>query len=441
MTGAPPQVQVPQVQVRTAILVFLAALSIRVLFCFVAVPLLNLKTGPAQPDFYDSTDGYINIAQTLAEHGRYAFSADAPLTTYRAPMFPFAIAAVYAVVKNIGTAVLLVNCVTSALTCLIVFDLARRVIPRPITVRFMSAAILFPLSIYYCASSFSDTFVAFTVSLYVLSLIRLVQSPSLRTAASCGIAFAVAALTKAVVVPIPALICGLMLIRHRSALRPAFVSAMIGFGLVGLWTVRNYAATDRFVLITGGSGYNALVGNYMIDEWTDCDTSLAYGRAKAREFIESSTGRRVDTAELRPAGFLDIPPEIDRAYGDAAFKMMTKSPLLTMRKLAINSLRFWYFSSGPTKSIANAVVNGSTLLLAILALPLLLRQRRVEAEMIGLFVVSSVVLYSLIIVHSSRFCLPMVMVLTPLAAHGLVQLLAYSRSGRISALASPARQE
>lgn len=441
MTDPQPQLQVPCAHRRTAVLVFLAALSVRLLFCFVAVPLLHLKTGPAELDFYDSTDGYINIAQTLVDHGRYAFSADAPLTTYRAPMFPFAIAAVYSVVRNIGTAVLLVNCVASALTCLVVFDLARRVIPRTISVKFMASAILFPLSIYYCASSFSDTFVAFAVSLYVLSLVRLVQTPGLRIAAICGIAFAAAALTKAVVVPIPVLVCVFMLIRRPNALRPAIVSAILGFGLVGLWTVRNYAATDRFVLITGGSGYNALVGNYMIDEWTDCDASLAYGRAKAKAFIESSTGRTVDTPDLRPAGFLDIPPEIDRLYGDAAFRTMVKSPLLTMRKLAINGIRFWYFSSGRTKSIANAVVNGAVLVLTLLAVPSLLRHRRMEAEMIGLFVVSFVVLYSLIIVHSSRFCLPMVMVLTPLAAHGLVQLLAYLRSGRISALASPARQE
>ncbi len=413
---------------QTALAIFAAALAVRLMFCFVAVPVLNLKTGPSQADFYDSTDGYINIAANLVENGRFAFSADAPPTTYRAPVFPFAVAIVYAIIGNLGTAVLITNCIASALTCVVVLWIGRALVGDRAGFLLATPAILFPLSIYYCASSFSDTFVALTVSLYALALLKLFQTSTRGGSMKCGLAFALAALTKAVVVPIPVLICAYAAARRRAALRPAVASMLIGFAVVGLWTARNYQATGRFVLITGGSGYNALIGNFMIDESADCDTSLAYGRARAREYIDEHAGRSIETADLRPTGFLDIPPDIDRLYGRSAARMMYDSPGLLFRKLAVNALRFWYFSSGPTKSLANAIVNGLVLLFALAGAAALLRERRMELEVLGLIVVAFVVLYSLIIVHSSRFCLPMVMVLLPMAAWGALRVLGLFRA-------------
>ncbi|MBK8270983.1 MAG: glycosyltransferase family 39 protein [Planctomycetes bacterium] len=408
---------------RTALGIFAVALVVRLLFCFSAVPLLQLKTGPSQADFFTSTDGYMNIAKTLVDHGKYAFAAEAPPTSYRAPMFPFAIASGYALLRDVGVSVLVVNCLASALTCVLVYFIAVRLVGSRAGLALMIPAIFLPLSIYYCASSFSDTFFALAIALYLLTLLRLMQSPNRRSGLLHGIAIAFAALTKAVALPLPLVVGTYALLRRPSAIRPLVISLMIGFAGIGIWTARNYASTGRFVLVTGGSGYNALIGNFMIDEWTDCDTALAHGRRLAQARVQEEQGSVINTRDLRPTGFLDVPPDIDQLYGRSAMQMMLDSPQLLMRKLAINSVRFWYFSSSKAKSLANGLVNGLILLFALAALPELLRTRRPETEVIGLVAITFVVLYSLIIVHSSRFCLPMVMVLTPMASVGFARLL------------------
>lgn len=437
---------------RLAVIVTIA-LTVRLLFCFVAVPSLNLRTGPTQPDFYSSTDGYVQIAATLIDHGKYAFSADAPPTTYRAPMFPLALAAAYSIVRDIGTSVLLVNCLVSALTCAFVFLIARRFVGERAGFVLTAPAIFFPLSIYYCASSFSDTFFAFAVSLYALTLLRLLQTPTAASGFLHGMAYAFAALTKAVILPLPFVIGAYLLVRtkigsefgqrgrHLEASLPTqqnrapraglikhlSTAIFVGAAFISIWTARNHAVTDRLILITGGSGYNALIGNYMIEEWSDCDTSLAYGRAHAFEHVRKMYQAEIHKHELRPTNYLDVPADIDRLYGRAAFQMMLDSPLLAIRKLASNAVRFWYFSSGASKSLANGIVNGVLLVLCAIAAPSLLRNRRLEMEIIGLLIVTFVVLYSMIIVHSSRFCLPMVMLIAPVASIGAARLSTWFR--------------
>ncbi|MBX3394884.1 MAG: glycosyltransferase [Phycisphaerae bacterium] len=450
--SAPADVPVvaPESTLRRLTLITTVALAVRLLFCFVAVPSLNLRTGPSQPDFYSSTDGYVQIARTLIEHGKYAFSADAPPTTYRAPMFPFALAAVYALLGDIGTAVLLVNCLVSALTCAFVFLIAKRFVGERAGFMLTVPAIFFPLSIYYCTSGFSDTFFAFAVSLYALTLLRLVQRPTAANGFLHGLAFAFAALTKAVILPIPFIIGAYLIVRTklrgasemRQSLRAGLIKHLVtaicvATAFISIWTARNLVVANQLILITGGTGYNALIGNFMIEEWSDCDTSLAYGRARAIEYVRKTHGAAIYNHQLRPTNYLDVPADIDHLYGRAALDMMFDSPFLMFRKLAVNSVRFWYFSSGALKSVANGVVNGVLLLFGIIALPGLHRNRGLETEIFGLFVFAFVVLYSMIIVHSSRFCLPMVMLIAPAASIGAARLTTWLRpASRIGAAAA-----
>ncbi|MFQ5428668.1 MAG: ArnT family glycosyltransferase [Phycisphaerae bacterium] len=398
------------------------ALAVRLLFCFVAVPGLGLATGPSRPDFYSSTDGYWAIGVNLVEHRTFAFTPAARATTYRAPVYPAALAAGYWLVHDAGAAVLLVNCVASALTCMAVYGIAVLLIGSRATYATMLPVTFFPLSIYYCASSFSDTVVALTIALYVYALLLLVRAPTIGRGVMSGVAFAVAALTKAVVLPLPLLVCGFALFRRRAALRPSAVSMLVGITLVGLWTIRNYAVSGRFVPVTGGTGYNMLVGNFMIDAGSDCDSSLAYGRAEARRLVRRSAGSPITTEIIRPHGFLDVPPEIDQLYGRSALRMFVADPGLAVRKLAINAVRFWYFSSSPAKSLANGLVNFAVLLLAALAFPRIARIRRTEVELLLLVLTAIVGAYAIIIVHSSRFCLPVVLPLLPIAAIGAAEL-------------------
>lgn len=406
----------------TACKIFAAALAARLLFCFGLVMTFGLPMGPNRIDFYNSTDGYINIAENIVDHGNYAFTADGPPTTYRAPVYPLALAAAYKLVGDPARAVLWVNCIASSLTCVLVYLIAVRLIGHRATFWMLAPVTFFPLSIYYCTSSFSDTFVAFTFVLYVYATMALFTAPTTRRGISGGIAFAIGALTKSTLLPIPFLLWIYAALRRRAALRPVAIAMLVGFALTGIWTLRNLRVSGHLIPITGGTGYNMLVGNYMIDAGGDCDASLAHGRAEAIQRVNADTGRNITNDMLRPTGFLDVPHDIDKLYMKSAVKMFTEEPALIFNKLAVNSTRFWYFSSSRMKSLANGIVNAGTLLLALLALPRLWRERKTEIEIMGLILFAVVLLYAAIIVHSSRFCLPVVMPLLPLATMTAIDL-------------------
>ncbi len=404
------------------LLVFLAALIVRASFCFVAIPILNLNVGPNRSDFFTSTDGYIDLAINMVDHGTYAFAPDATPTIYRAPLYPVALAVAYAGVGNAATAILIVNCLASSVACAVVFVITRRLFRERVTMLWAAPVVLFPLSIYYCASSFSDTFLTLTIALYLWGLIALMQSPTRKHGAGSGIAFAAAALTKAVVLPIPMLICIFAALRNRKALPQSAIAMIVGFALVGIWTARNHEVTGAFVPVTGGAGFNLLLGNFMIDRGDDCDASLKYARLKAVEHMQTRHDVAIDLSSLDTDGHLDVPRDIDTQYGHAAIAMYQEAPILLARKLAINSARFWYFSSSPTKSLANGIVNLTVLSLALIGLWQVRQADRSTSELIALFVVAFMLLYAAVIVHSSRFSLPIVMVLLPLATSPVASL-------------------
>jgi 4-amino-4-deoxy-L-arabinose transferase-like glycosyltransferase len=404
--------------------VFAAALAVRLVFCFVAIPALGLQVGPGRAD-WSLTDGYLQLAVNLVEHGRYALAADAAPTTYRAPMYPWALALAYALLRDPIKAVLFVNCLASALTCVVVGAMAFLLLGKAVSFWRLAPVTFFPLSIYYCASSFSDTFSGLTFTAYFLALLWMTQRPSVRNGAIGGAAHAAACLTKAVVLPIPAAVLAYAALRRRAMTASVLTSIVVGGLLVGAWTYRNWRVSGEFVPVTGGTGYNMLIGNFMIESGRDCDSSFKYGGRRAREYVVAVSGAAIPPESLdwaaEPGGrSAEVPSAIDRLYGEAAREMLRRDPMLLVRKLAVNGVRFWYFSSSPMKSLANAAINVPVLVLAIVGMVRLARTRRAEIELLALVAVLFVLLYSAIIVHSSRFALPLAMALLPCAIASVV---------------------
>lgn len=417
-----------------AVWVFAVALAVRALFVFALEPRLGLSIGPAGEDFHTLTDGYIDLAVNLVDHHRYAFLPEAAPTTYRAPLFPFALAAVYSITRDIAAAVLWVNIIASSLTCVLLYWLAVRVMGHRRMLWLMAPVVLFPLSIYYCASSYSDTFFALTASAYLVSILQVFARPGLLSGVVAAVAFAAAVLTKSVLLPLPLVFVGYALLRCRTALATVVLSSVIGLALLVPWTVRNHAVSGAWVPVCGGGGFNMLVGTYMIDEGLDPGKSYVHGELAALDRLRADEGIEVTRAALRTGDHLDLPPGLDRAFGRSARRVFAEDPWLLLRKAAVNSWRFWAFSSTPEKTLMNVTMNLSVLILGALTLAHLWRRDRGAMELIALFTVFFGAVYAVIIVHSARFCLPVVLTLTPFAAAALVRrdLVNKGRGGVVS---------
>jgi hypothetical protein len=394
--------------------VFWAALVIRLIFCFVAVPGLDIGNGPQTEEFYSSTDGYVDLAQNLVEHHTFAFAPDAPPTTFRAPAFPFALAMVYALAGNMGVAVLIVNCLSSAVAAVLAAMIAFELIPQPSSAALFAAALL-PFSIWYCASGYSDTFLTATVLMYAFCLVRWIRAPKTGRAVAVGAAHAVTVLTKAVLLPFPLLLLVYVAVRKRALCRGVLVSGLVAAALIGGWTYRNYRVSGRFIAVSQGMGFNLLAGTYMIDNGTDARASFKYGVERTLAQLSDLDGRTYTHSDLRPTGHFDVDPDFDRRCGRLAVSQFWHEPPVLLRKVFWNSIRFWYFTVTPERGSLAALLNFPLVALGLLGLLRVRRGERGAFEALILLGVFFVLMYSIIIVSGPRFCVPLLMLLSPFA--------------------------
>jgi hypothetical protein len=395
--------------------VFFVAFAVRLFFCFVVVPRFDLANGPQTEDFWTYTDGYVDLAKNLVEHGKYSFAEDAERSTYRAPLFPFVLAGVYRLFGDMATSVLVLNSAASSLGAVIALIVASHFIPRISRFAAYSVALL-PFSIWYCPSSYSDTFLALTVLLFVWALVCMIQQPRLRNKVATGVAFALACLTKAILLPFPAVVLAWALIRKRSHLGSMILAFLLGMSLISVWSVRNYQLTGRFVTISQGMGFNLLAGNYMLEEWTDSTASFQHAVKKTMAHLQTVTGKEVGRVDIRPHEHFDLPVELDRLCGQLAKQQFREQPALAFEKLCWNSIRFWYFTVSPERCALAAAMNFPLVALGIVGLIRWRRNSPDGFEAIGLFMMFFVGTYSLIIVSGPRFNLPLLLLFTPFAA-------------------------
>jgi hypothetical protein len=390
------------------------ALLLRLLFCLVIVPAVGFTPANGN-DFFASADGYTDLAYTLATYGEFAFTWNSPPTTFRGPPFPLMVAAVYRLLGNMELAVQVTNALASATSAVLAVLIAGAVLPRLSPLALYSAALL-PLSVYYCASGFSDTFVAFTILLFVWTSMRLLGAPTVRTALACGLALGLALLTKPVILPLVLLLPVYIWLTHRAAWKFGAGAALVAMVVTMAWSVRNYAVDGHFRVLPQGGGFNALVGNYVLDDWSQGDVAFKESVQRAIAEVERQTGAPVNRDDLRTAGHFDLEPVVDARFAATARAQFRSDPALLVRKLFINWLRFWYYSSSGPRSFVSAAMNFPLLILAVLALLRWWRNQPRLAGWLAVVVITYVTTYALVIVNSTRYALFPLLVLAPFGA-------------------------
>ncbi len=370
--------------------------------------------GSHADDFWTSTDGYIALAQTLVETGRFAFAPDVPPTVHRGPAFPVAIALASYVTNSFGDAVMLVNLLASCVITVVMYVLAARVYRPRASFWIALAGSCYPLLVYYALCSWSDVFLAACFGLYTWTTLRVLESRRSRDAAISAVALALTLLAKSVFTPLPVAILLVAAAVRRSWLRLLTIQVVLAVVIVAPWAIRNSLLLGKPTMITSGSGFNMLVGHYMVNHSGNCNAVFRAGRADAIACVERQKGLEVNFDDLRTAGFYDVDPAVDDAMLSIALEQVFTRPLHFVRKITVNLGRFWYFASSQRRSYAVLAINFP---LVILAAWELWRNRRAHKRTAAwvAFVVACVWLtYAAVIVHS-RFYLPVMPLLLPFA--------------------------
>jgi len=210
--------------------------------------------------------GYHNLALTMIEHHRFAFSAGDEPNSVRTPLYPVFVAGLYLVFGAKPWLVLLVQILMDTLTCFLLFT----ALSRLFTTRTGLAAALFyafdPFLVLYPSTLLSDMLFVFllVLSLFFFSLARASVQTN-RTAAFYGLSgFSVglATLARPISQYIPIIFVAFLLIVYREKLKEALKYSLAAAGLfllaVAPWFIRNYAVFGRWALSSSGS-HNLLI--------------------------------------------------------------------------------------------------------------------------------------------------------------------------------------
>ena len=363
----------------------------------------------------------------------HGFAGFGVLIQRRAPLYPAVIGAVYAVFGVHPQLFLVFQCFMFAGTCVLVFDIGRRLFNERTGVIAAFFCALNPMLLNYIAYLHLETLLTFLVTLVVWLMVRFYERPTVGNGALIGLAAGAATLTKAVVLPFPILFGLGVVLSLRAARRRgdnkvipwaalATMVVVLGCTLVP-WTIRNYRSSGHFVLVSTGTS-DAFLRGFIFSRtefitlqkppFTDAENeSNTYFKALAR-----AAGTEWQKNDY----------ETDKILNREAKRRLLAQPAQVVRKSVIGLFTFWY----ELTSLKNSLL---ALILAIGAWALALigwRRARREGRPSWLLLLPVIYLnVSLaLLLALGRYSVPILPALLVLSAYGLDSLLVRRHAAR-----------
>lgn len=243
--------------VRVSLTIFLLALAPRVA--------LVLSWDGADPGYSDAS--YQRMAESYAEgYGLgmpdvYPGAGRIFVRAFRPPLFPFLWGLVYPWTGGWFTPIRLAHAVLSALTCVLVFFVGKRLLDRHSALLGALLCAFYPAQIWHGVNLMTEPLFIFFLVLTVLLLFILQDRPRTPIAFAAGVTAALGVLSRSVLIGFVPL-CVLWVARKGRRAFPLAAVFLAGF-LCAMtpWWVRNWQIFHRFVLTTTDGGHGFLIGN------------------------------------------------------------------------------------------------------------------------------------------------------------------------------------
>lgn len=239
------------------------------------------------------------IARSIVEgrgFGNPLFANTGP-TAWQTPVYPYLVAGVFKVFGIYSTAsavaLLLLNALTSALTCLPIFFFARESFGARVGLWSGWAWAFFPYAIYFPEERIWDTWLA-TLLLCILFLIilRFEKKPyGTWSWIGYGAVWGVAALTDPIVlsalVPLGLWLCWRLHKQRRHWFTPNLIAALVFAAVVSPWFVRNYRVFHHFIPFRDNMGLELHVGyNGDTSHWFPRMAGPWHNEAEWQEYMQ-----------------------------------------------------------------------------------------------------------------------------------------------------------
>jgi 4-amino-4-deoxy-L-arabinose transferase-like glycosyltransferase len=191
-------------------------------------------------------------------------------TAWEPPLYPYLTAGVFLLFgiysKASAFVLLTLNSVFSALTCIPIFRIARRMFSEKVAVGSAWAWALLPNVIFWCTRAVWETSLSALLLATIFRLaLTLEDHDGLRPWAEFGLLWGVAALNSASLLSfLPA--AGLWTWyrrakRGKKSLAGVAIASLVFFGCITPWLIRNYETFGKFILIRDNFGAELRLGN------------------------------------------------------------------------------------------------------------------------------------------------------------------------------------
>lgn len=297
--------------IRFLLSILLIAFIIRVIFCL-AIPI---------PVTHDS-GGYNKLAQNLISGYGLSFDMVNP-TLFRGPGYPLFLAGIYSVVGYNPMAARIIQSLLGALMCLLFYYLSRHYLNESLSRQASVAVVFYPVLVALSSSLLSELLFTFLLGLSAIALTGAFLKKHTPDYFISGLLFGITTLTRPITAYFaPFLLCAQLVFYKNKKLILKHISIFLcGQLLVILpWTIRNYAVSRQFCLVTTGGGIALWLGTYAPGKGYDLDTypevykkyEEIIGKGQDNTALEND--RKLFKASLRnikddPAGYILLIPQ------------------------------------------------------------------------------------------------------------------------------------
>lgn len=406
-------------------------------------------------------NGFGGLARRIADGE--GFSLGYGPTLRRSPLYPAFAASLITVFGNEGTPaqvfrpVILAQCLIFGLTCVVSWTLARKLFGPRTGIIAAVLCMLSPQALRYVGMTEVETTMGLLIALMALTGLNLCRETNAKNAALFGLVCGAATLTKTVALLYPVLISLLLIVRWRQnrarastsvslARETKFPAWSIGVTLGVFmfcllpWCIRNYRVSGGQFKSVSSNGPGEFLRGYVMaqpkyvflqqdfggnapgEKWDWEANEMEDALLRQHGMSMFSMERFGPNGEKRPMeARIDLELKKEKIESAEAKRRLTQEPLGFIKKLAMQSLSFWYVVETRKKSLVIGAIALLTLSLAFLG------WQRARKQGIDTTPVISVVLYFNLmyaaILAFARYSMPVFPTLLVLAAFGVAQLL------------------
>ena len=251
--------------------------------------------------------------------------------TWRPPGYSTYLALIFSIFGKSILAARVVNSIISSLTCVVVYFIGKKLFYKNVGKISAILLIYYPYSIAYSGDLISETFLTFVISLAILSVVVLSESPNLKNTVIAGLAFAVASLTKSTIMPFLAL-SAIWLAWKTKTLKYMILLGIFTTIFIFPWSLRNYFHYNKNVVPISPM-WRSFGGS-------NCDEIMIF------EMMELDTPLPDETAKMAtPKGYdelMKLPRiEQEKAFKEKAIKWIRENPDKFKWLLKRRLIHFW----------------------------------------------------------------------------------------------------